>query len=147
MRKKEWFMVLAAAGLLAVYVVYFTDWFKPQTLHIFHTTRSTGMARRNRPSAAPTLTFGFDGSRRLTEIEVVPVAALATNAHPTPLWHLVSSSNSIPCKSFRYGANIRGLQPLVPGSRAKPLETNVAYRIFISAGRAKGQHDFTLGGD
>jgi hypothetical protein len=27
------------------------------------------------------------------------------------------------------------------------LETNVAYRLFIAAGKAKGQHDFEVGGN
>jgi len=64
----------------------------------------------------------------------------------SPVWHLISDSNSVPVKVFSYGQGIRGMKPAVAGSRAQPLETNVAYRLLVTAGKAKGQHDFEIGG-
>jgi hypothetical protein len=81
---------------------------------------------------------------KLNEITLVAVDAAGTNQSNLPLWHLVSSSNSVPVKSFFYGQNIRGLRPAVSGSRPQPLATNVTYRLIIQAGKVKGQHDFQL---
>jgi len=139
-------MILAACVLLAVYLVYFTTWFKSKTLLIYHTTGTRGLALRNRQPGVPVITFALESSMRLTEVKVVAVAALATNDRPVAMWHLVSISNSIPCKSFRYGQHIQGMKPFVASSPAKPLETNVAYRLFVTAGRDQGQHDFTYTG-
>jgi hypothetical protein len=33
----------------------------------------------------------------------------------------------------------------VAGARPEPLQPGVNYRIFITAGKAKGQHDFHIG--
>jgi len=34
----------------------------------------------------------------------------------------------------------------VPGAEPQPIQPNVAYRLFVTAGRARGQHDFKIGG-
>jgi hypothetical protein len=80
----------------------------------------------------------------LKELKVVPVAALATNANAMPVWHLVSDSNSVPVDEFSYGFDIHGMRPALAGVRPEALETNVTYRLFITAGRARGEHDFEL---
>jgi hypothetical protein len=38
---------------------------------------------------------------------------------------------------------IRGMKPLVAKIRPEPLATNVTYRLFLTAGTVKGQHDFS----
>ena len=45
---------------------------------------------------------------------------------------------------FFYGQRIPGLKPEVAGAHAQPLQTNVTYRLFVTAGSAKGQHDFEI---
>jgi hypothetical protein len=45
---------------------------------------------------------------------------------------------------FTYGQRLRGLKPEVAGAHALPLETNVTYRLFVTAGKAHGQHDFEI---
>jgi hypothetical protein len=90
--------------------------------------------------------FGLDQNYRLTEIKVVPLAEWQINQSVLPLWHLVSSSESAPIKFFLYGQNIDDMKPFMPGMQPKPLETNVVYRLFLSAGPVKGQHDFEIGG-
>ena len=34
------------------------------------------------------------------------------------------------------------MKPEVPGARAQPLQPGVKYRLFVTDGSAKGQHDF-----
>jgi hypothetical protein len=142
---KEWTLVIIAVALLAVYAVFFSDWFKARTLRISHSVRPPRTARSQAPAPSPVITFGLDQSARLTEIKVYSVNDMQTNRHPVALWYLVSDSNSVPVRSFIYGQRVRGMHPIVPGASAMPLETNQLYRLFISAGKLKGQHDFQPG--
>jgi hypothetical protein len=143
MTKKNWCLIGIAGLLTAVYIAFFTDWFRPQTVRIFHTSRNLRV-RNPQNGALPGLIFGVNRQLKLTDIRVVPVAALQTNKNTLPLWHLVSDSNSVPVKSFFYGQFVRGLKPAVPGSRPQPLETNVTYRLIVEAGKVRGEHDFEL---
>jgi hypothetical protein len=147
MTLKNWMLAGLAVALATVYVIYFTDWFRPKTMQIFHTVRvlpARGAARGKPTAPVPQLLFGLNRQFALTEITVVPLAELATNPHPLAVWHVVSDSNSVPVKTFVYGQNIRGLKPSVAGLRPRPLETNVTYRMLVEAGAVKGQHDFEL---
>jgi hypothetical protein len=140
---KIWLLIVVSVVVSAVYVVYFTDWFKPKTIHIFHTHRNLH-PQLQREALMPSLIFGVTREVKLTELKVVAVAAFQTNENTLPLWHLVSDSNSVPVKTFFYGQFIRGLKPAVAGARPQPLETNITYRLFLTAGKFKGQHDFEL---
>jgi len=147
MTKKNWLLLVTLVVLAGVYVFYFTDWFKPKIIHISHTSRALGARFANRVAANPEMvpiTFGVEPQCQPTEIIVVPLAAWETNQNTLPLWHLVASSNAAPIKMFVYGQRIRGLKPEVPGAHAQPLEPNVTYRLFVTAGKAKGQHDFEI---
>ena len=144
MTKKNWLLMAAAAVLAVVYVVYFTDWFKPKTIQIFHTSRNLRPRAMRGGGALPNLVFGVGRQLTLTEIKVIPSAALQTNQSALPLWHLVSDSNSVPVKSFFYGQFIGGMKPAVKGARPQPLETNVSYHLVVTAGQFKGEHDFEL---
>jgi hypothetical protein len=143
MPKKNLLLIAAALALATVYVIYFTDWFRPKTVQIFHIYREAG-SRPARGNALPELRFSYNHVLRLTEIKVVACAALATNKNPLPLWHLITESNSAPMKWFFYGQNIGGLHPAIKGTHPLPLETNVAYRLLLTAGKITGQHDFEL---
>ena len=142
MTNKNLFLILLAIGLAVVYVVWFSDWFKPRTVKISHTTRNLHTNRHE--SELPNLIFGVNPPVRFTELKVVPLAVFETNKNVEPVWHLVSDSNSAPVRTFYYGQFIRGMRPAINGIRAEPLETNVTYRLFVTAGRIKGQHDFDL---
>ena len=136
-----------ALALAILYAVYFTNWFKLEPIRIFHLTRPTNFAMRTRRDAsAPPITFGLEGSYKLTEIKAVPLAEWQTNQNARPVWHLVSDSNSVPVKFFVYGQRIRGMKPAEPRAQPQPLQTNIAYRLFVTAGKARGQHDFEIGG-
>ena len=143
MTKKNWLLIAIAVALAALYVVYFTNLFKPKKIIISHTE----LRAITQPAGAlPMLMFGFNGSFRLTELKVVPLAEWETNQHVLPLWHLVSDSNSPPEKIIHYGAGIRGMKPAVAGKHADPLDPDTVYRLFVTAGSIKGQHDFKLDG-
>ena len=147
MTRKSWILIGFALALAIAYAVFFTNWFKPGAIKIYHLTRPTGFAMRTRRDApAPPITFGLEGSYKLTEIKAVPLAEWQTNQHALPIWHLVSDSNSVPVKFFVYGQRIRGMKPAVPGARPQPLQPNVACRLFVTAGKARGRHDFEIGG-
>jgi hypothetical protein len=145
MTKKNWILIIFAAALAGVYVVYFTDWFKPKVVQIFHTYRDTHHAlRRARDGQLPALKFGITRKIKLTELKVVPLAEWQTNQHTLAVWHLVTDSNSVPLGEFFYGQFIGGMKPAIKGTHSQSLETNVTYRLFLTAGNVTGQHDFEL---
>lgn len=144
--KRNWLLTLIALILVIVYAVFFTDWWQPKTIEIFHTSRMLPARkhRKNTPDAQPVLIFGINRALRPTDIKVVPLEAYKTNQNTLPLWHLVADSNSVPIKAFTYGLPIRGLKPAVAGIRADPLTNGVTYRIIVEADNFKGEHDFEL---
>ena len=143
MNKKNYILIAGVLVLAAVYAVYFTDLFRPKTIEISHTSRPV---RTTTTGPAPTqLFFGLNGSYSLTEVRVVPLAALQTDKLAQPVWHLVSEEGSDDVNQFVYGQKISGMDSAVEGLRPEPLQPGVTYRLFVSAGRAKGQHDFHIG--
>lgn len=135
--------MLLAIGLATVYVVFFTHWFQPQVVRIFHVTRNL-RAEPRRGNALPNFIFGMSREIRLTELKVVPLAGFETNHDILPVWHLISDSNSVPVKTFFYGEFIRGMRPYFKGVGPEALETNIPYRMFVTAGKITGQHDFEV---
>ncbi len=138
-------MVFALVVLAGVFVFYFTDWFKPKIIHITSASRVNRMRAARNSSGVPDtipVIFSFDRQYQPTEITVVSLEAWKTNQNVLPLWHLVADTNAAPVKFFTYGQRLRGLKPSLPGAHAEPLEPNVTYRLFVTAGNAKGQHDF-----
>jgi hypothetical protein len=147
MTRKSWMLIGVALALAITYAGYLTDWFKPGAIRIYHLTRPAGNAMlTRRKSPAPAVTFGLEGARILTEIKVVPLVAWQTNQNVLPLWHLVSDFNPEAVQTFVYGENLRGMKPAVPESQPQPLQPNVVYRLFVTAGKARGWHDFEIGG-
>ena len=143
MTKNNILMVILALALATIYVVWFTDWFRPKTIYIFHTDRNVRHIAA-RGSALPSLIFGVRPKSQFTELKVVLLSAFETNKQAIPVWHLVSDSNSLPVASFYYGQYIAGMHPAIKGVRPDTLETNVTYRMFVTAGKVKGTHDFEL---
>jgi hypothetical protein len=144
MTKKNGLLLAAGVILAVVYVIYFTDWFAPKTIHISHTYRNVRPRGRVISGEMPSLIFGLNRKLTLTDIRVVPAAAYQTNQNTLPLWHLVADTNSVPIGSFTYGSRIRGMKPVFKGEHAEPLATNVTYRLIVTAGNFKGEHDFEL---
>jgi hypothetical protein len=142
MTKKNVCLVLILVILAGAYVFCFTDWFKTKTIRIYSSVppiQTLDPRRRHAP-----IIFGLIGHFRLTEIKVVPLADFEKNPRTSPLWHLISSSNSIPVDKFGYGQHIHGMKPAVVGDEPQDLESNVTYRIFVTDGHIQGVHDFQL---
>ena len=126
-----------------VYVCFFTDWFRPKKITLFDTSRPMQHFRGRKD--LPFIMFGItEGKLKLTEVKVVPLDSYQKNPATSPVWHLISDSNSIPVQRFVYGQRIWGMKPFVVGLVPQPLETNVTYRLFVVAGGAKGEHDFEI---
>jgi hypothetical protein len=144
MNKKNFFLVAIVLVLAGFYVIHFTDWFRPKTIQISHTSRSMRSGGQNGP-ANNLVFFGLAGDYSLTDVKVVPLAALQTNKLAQPVWHLVSDEGSDDVNQFFYGERIHGMDPAVSGAQPEPLQSGVMYRLFITAGKVRGQHDFQLG--
>ena len=142
MDKKNTLLVVVLLALVSVYVILFTDWFKPRVIKMFYTTRPIEHFRARQD--LPYILFGLEGRYRLTEIKVTSVDDLQKNPGAEPIWHLISDSNSVPIKMFTYGEYIHGMRPKYKGTRAQDLVTNEVYRLFVAAGSAKGQIDFKV---
>ena len=155
MTKKNWLLIFVALTLAGVYVFYFTDWFKPKTIHI--TSTNARSIRPSRATANADLTtfpiiFKLGRPCKLTELKVVALDEWQTNNKCLPLWHLMADTNSAKIeRPFFYGDYIpgtrredyiHGMKPVVPGMHAQPLQPGVKYRLFVTDGSVKGQHDF-----
>jgi len=135
MNKKNWVLIGIAILLGAVYIIHFSNWFKPKVMAIAHNGRFGQ------------INFTLGDSFKLTSIKVVSVSALASNKYALPMWELKSDSNSVPVKLFAYGERIRGMKPAIENTRPEPLVAGTTYRIFVEAGSLKAQHDFTPADD
>ena len=124
------------------------DWFATNTIQISH--RVSPWLDNQRPGArggklGRPVVFTLSEYYRLTSVNVVLAADIATNKYAHPIWSLVSESNSVPTASFVYGGSIRGMHPAVKGVQADPLEPGVTYRLRVTTKDQVAQHDFSLG--
>lgn len=145
MTRKELALVLLAAALAAVYVIFFTDWFAKKSIQIIpliSTGRPSAIPRDHDAPAVYPVSFQLSGKYRLKSIKVVNAAEFATNKHALPLWHMVSESNSPPINSILYGTRVPGMKTAVARARPKPLEPGVKYLLFIDTGKLQAQTNF-----
>lgn len=131
------FSILAI--LVGLYVVYFTDLFSKPTISISARPRSARTA--NSPG---TVSFSFDRRCELTEIKVVNVAEFETNKYARAYWHMITDTKSAPLKGIMYGENVKGMKPKIPNTKPEPLEAGQKYRLFIQAGKLRGEVDFEM---
>ena len=145
MTKNGIFLSAIAVLLGACYAYYFTDLFHKPTIQIIPTIRP------GRPSSIPRdsdqdpvhpVSFALDGKYNLTTVRVVAAAELATNKYASPLWHLISDSNSIPTKAIVYGFPIKGMKPAVPRARPEPLLAGIEYTLLLESGKIRSQTNF-----
>ena len=142
MSKKSILLASALVVLIGFSLYVNRDRFRSESIQIGHRTMDA-RNRRNKNAPASVLTFLLDRQLKLTSVKVIPVSDIETNKYPHPIWDLVSDSNSVPTKTFIYGAAIRGMRPSVKGATAWPLEPGVKYRLFIEADGEKAEHEFT----
>ncbi len=135
-------VILAIMG--GAYAYWFTDWFHPATIQILAQVRPSRSVQPALPGMVATypVSFAFDRTVRLTDVRVVSVEDEATNKYPHDLWHLISDSNSVPTKAMLYGQWLKGMKPKIPKARPEPLLPEVKYRLYVAAGKIKGQKDF-----
>ena len=143
MRKNTIVLVVVLIVLAACYLRFFTDWFLPPTIQVLAQIRPVRSVRPT-PGVAATypVSFAFDRKLQITEIRVVAVEDEKTNKYPHYVWHMISDSNSVPTKAMIYGQPLRGLKPKVPRARPEPLEAEVKYRFYVTAGKYTGRIDF-----
>ena len=163
MNKKEWLLIFVALVFAGVYAVYFTNWFTPKIIHVTSTNmrgaaairgnadngtflaRLSNLANSGGNVAPATIPIQFKLAKpcKLTDIKVIDLDEWQTNKNCVPLWHLVAYTNTRPVGGlFHYGDSFAGMKPLVPGAVPQPLKPGVHYRLLLSDGTAKGQHDF-----
>ncbi|MFM2295069.1 MAG: hypothetical protein RLZZ350_1482 [Verrucomicrobiota bacterium] len=146
--RKEIFLVGLVLALATAYVVWFTDWGKPQIIPIGFSARPYVVPRTRRGADGEvekvnwSLTFALGRNFELTSVRVVDAAKFAADPKSPALWRLAGKSS--PTSGFVYGADIVGLQPFVPGMPPPPLVAGVKYRIFVDATKAHGEQEFTL---
>jgi len=139
--------LLACAVVLGiVYVIFFTDLFRKQTMQIIPTFRPGRASAIPRPRDWPPvypISFRFNKNYRFTSIKVVNAAEYATNKNAVPAWYMVSDSNSAPQGVIIYGLpKIPGMRPAVARSKPQPLEAGVEYLLLVEAGRIKARTNF-----
>jgi hypothetical protein len=143
MNKKNFILIAIVLALAGAYAVFFTGLFRHKTIQIIKMIRPVRVARTG--VMADQVVFSLDNYYSLTEVTVVPLAAMQPGKLAQPVWHLVSEEGSDDVKGFYYSEDIDGMDPAVQGSRPEPLQPGVMYRLTIAAGRATGQIDFQLG--
>ena len=145
MTKNGIVLSVIAVLLAAVYVYSFTDWLRKETIQIIPAIRPgrvAGVPRDSDQAPVYPVSFAFDGKYKFTEVKVVAADDLATNKYATPLWHLLSDSNSAPTKAFMYGQAPKGMKPAVPRTRPEPLQPDVEYVLMVEAGKTRAQTNF-----
>jgi hypothetical protein len=143
MKNQTKFLIFVALILGAIYAYRFTDWFGEKKIQIkYKVITGRGVAKSS--PANPVMFYLMDREYRLTSIKVVAVDEAATNKYPHFYWHVVSDSNSIPLTDFMYGANVSGMKPKIAGLVPEPLKMGVNYRVFVEAGKIKGEKDFQV---
>ena len=133
-------LITVAVLLAALYLYAFSDWFSARRIQIIPAVRPMRGPRSE--GAVEPVSFTLDGSYRLSSIKVVELSAYLTNKYVTPVWYLISKTNSAPVRGFLYGLPVPGMTPALPDSTPKNLLPHVPYRLLVEAGRAKGNQDF-----
>ncbi len=144
MTKKSIVLIAVAAVLAAVYVAFFTDWFRHPQIQILPQIRPPQRNIKTAPGdvAVYPVTFAFDKKYQFTEIKVVALDDEKTNKFPHAVWHMISDSNSVPVKALVYGVSLRGMKPKVPRAQPEALVPDVKYHLYLQAGEAKGDVEF-----
>jgi hypothetical protein len=143
MTKRSLVLIGVAAALAFVYVAFFKDFFRAPRIEMIAQIRPTrGVKAPVGEVPVDPVSFAFDQKYAISEIRVVAEQDEKTNKYPHELWHLISDSNSIPTKVLIYGQSPRGMKPKVPRARPEPLEPDVVYKIYVTAGDAKGEKRF-----
>lgn len=140
MFSKQSVLIALAVLLAGCYVYFFTDWINRPRIQIIAQTRP--IQPRGPSAKVFPVSFLLDGQYRLSSVKVVLLSAYQTNRYVPPLWHLVAATNTPTLEGFLYGQRLPGMRPKLTNDRPHQLDPNTTYRLFVEAGRARGQIDF-----
>jgi hypothetical protein len=138
-------LFVGVAGILAaLYVTYFTDWFKPKKIQIMWRVSATG---GNGVAHGPNVIFYLNHPYPLTSIKVVEADEAETNKFAHALWHVVANSGPVVTNTFNYGATISGMKPEIASAEPEPLQPDIDYSLVVEAGgNLKGEKVFSVHG-
>ena len=139
MQKKEITWVVVLVALIGVSIWLNRGRFAKEQMVINPSLRP---ARRADATVWPVF-FALNDDFRLTSVKVIPFEGDKFNPKGRAVWHLVSDSNSVPTRAFRYGQPIKGMQPALKDVRPDPLEPGVVYRLLVEAGSVTATADFS----
>jgi hypothetical protein len=146
MQNRSPLLITIALVLAALYVSFFTDWFRRPTIQIIVQHRIVpqrgNAARGGQEDAVYPVSFAFDNKYEFKTVKVVAEKDLQTQKFPTPLWYLVSETNSRPTKTIVYGVTPPGMKPAVEDSQPQPLSPEVTYVLQVDTGFMKGSTNF-----
>ena len=144
MLSKQNVLLILAVVLAGIYVYYFTDWINRPRIQIIAQTRP--IQPRGPVAMVYPVSFLLDGQYQLTSVKVVPLRGSETNKFVPPLWHLIAYTNAPPSQGFLYGQRLPGMKPSISNAPPGRLQPTTDYRLFVEAGRSKGQIDFRTSG-
>jgi hypothetical protein len=138
MQKREVIWIAVLVALIGLYVLLFHNRFAREQMTIHPSLRPA----RGGDAAVSMVLFGLNDDFRLTSVNVVAWEGDQFNSQGHSVWHLISDSNSVPTRAFRYGQRIQGMKPAIQETRPDPLEPGTVYRIAVEAGSIKASADF-----
>ncbi len=137
-------LLVTLCAILGGLCLWMRGCFATQKIEMIAQIRPSARGVRAAPGDVPVdpVSFAFDQKYNLTSVRVVAVDDEKTNKYPKELWNLIADSNSVPTKVLIYGVTPRGMKPKIPHARPSPLEPDVAYKLYVEAGKAQGEKKF-----
>jgi hypothetical protein len=143
MTKKNLLQIALVVVLGGFCLYVYRDRFGAPPIQISH--RSLGQRgarfRHVKDSATEAVVFLLNQPVMLTSVKVYPLGDGTSNA--PPVWEMVAGTHPQPVQDFAYGLGIPGMHSAVQGAVPGSLEPGVKYRVLITAGHKKAEHDFT----
>jgi len=139
MQKKELTWIAVVVALIGVSLWLNRGQFGKEQMVINPSLRP---ARRADATVWPVF-FALNNDFRLTSVKVIPFTGDKFDPMGLPAWQLISDSNSVPTRAFRYGQPIQGMKPALKDVKPDPLQPGVTYRLLVEAGSVKASADFS----
>jgi|ERR1700722_129372 len=138
MQKREVMWIAVLVALVGLYFVLFHHRFAKEQMTIHPSLRPSRQAN----ATVFQVLFALNNDFRLTSVKVIAYDGDKFNPLGHPAWQLISDSNSVPTRAFRYGQNIQGMKAAIKDTRPDPLEPGQVYKIAVEAGSVSASADF-----
>ena len=139
MQKKELTWIAVVVALIGLSLWLNRGQFAKEQMVINPSLRP---ARRADATVWPVF-FALNNDFKLTSVKVIPFNGDKFDPMGLPAWQLISDSNSVPTRAFRYGQPIQGMKPALKDVKPDPLQPGVTYRLLVEAGSVKASADFS----